>query len=379
MGLDDGVGRARHAGGQRQPGADRRCSRACFLERTDDLAKGHRPCCSASAASASSSRIACPPAAARIARPGRFSHSARCSRSSQAPFSTRSSRRRAGCLSATRGAERRRRTGCRSRSRSRSKASPRSSWSWKLLASLGYLYGAWFHRRLSAVAAFDPGHGRDRRKLLSLPDAAARCTLWLAPDRRACPLADVLGIVPVALGIYSWLRAPSSLPRASTGQGSAPRREPGRPEGRCQPRQRTGMTHHKVNHRKTPERDPAAPKDKEARTFQPARNAEEARSGPCYRRIGRRSFRHRHPRSGRRATRLRHRLDHAADLSADGGHSGNFRVGSAASPAHGIAGNVCRHYPAWVLDIIVATAVFVANTINIAADLARDGRCAASS
>lgn len=38
----------------------------------------------------------------------------------------------------------------------------------------------------------------------------------------------------------------------------------------------------------------------------------------------------------------------------------------------GIAGNVCRHYPVWVLNIIVAL-LFIANTINIAADLAAMG------
>ena len=36
---------------------------------------------------------------------------------------------------------------------------------------------------------------------------------------------------------------------------------------------------------------------------------------------------------------------------------------------HGIAGNACRFYPAFVLNIVVAL-LFVANTINIAADLA---------
>jgi NRAMP (natural resistance-associated macrophage protein)-like metal ion transporter len=36
---------------------------------------------------------------------------------------------------------------------------------------------------------------------------------------------------------------------------------------------------------------------------------------------------------------------------------------------HGISGNVCRHYPAWVLYVVVAL-LFTANTINIAADLA---------
>lgn len=35
---------------------------------------------------------------------------------------------------------------------------------------------------------------------------------------------------------------------------------------------------------------------------------------------------------------------------------------------HGIAGNLCRHYPAWVLYFIV-TLLFVANAINIGADL----------
>ncbi len=38
----------------------------------------------------------------------------------------------------------------------------------------------------------------------------------------------------------------------------------------------------------------------------------------------------------------------------------------------GIAGNVCQHYPAWMVNVIVAL-LFVANTINIAADLAAMG------
>jgi NRAMP (natural resistance-associated macrophage protein)-like metal ion transporter len=38
----------------------------------------------------------------------------------------------------------------------------------------------------------------------------------------------------------------------------------------------------------------------------------------------------------------------------------------------GIAGNVCRHYPAWLLNIVIAL-LFIANTINIAADLAAMG------
>ena len=36
---------------------------------------------------------------------------------------------------------------------------------------------------------------------------------------------------------------------------------------------------------------------------------------------------------------------------------------------HGISGNVCRHYSSWLLYVVV-TLLFVANTINIAADLA---------
>ena len=36
---------------------------------------------------------------------------------------------------------------------------------------------------------------------------------------------------------------------------------------------------------------------------------------------------------------------------------------------HGISGNVCRHYSAWLLNVVVAL-LFIANTINIAADLA---------
>jgi NRAMP (natural resistance-associated macrophage protein)-like metal ion transporter len=38
----------------------------------------------------------------------------------------------------------------------------------------------------------------------------------------------------------------------------------------------------------------------------------------------------------------------------------------------GIAANVCRHYPAWMVNLIVAL-LFVANTINIGADLAAMG------
>jgi Mn2+/Fe2+ NRAMP family transporter len=35
---------------------------------------------------------------------------------------------------------------------------------------------------------------------------------------------------------------------------------------------------------------------------------------------------------------------------------------------HGIAGNLCRHYPGWLLRVIVPL-LFIANTINIGADL----------
>src|SRR4051794_32401052 len=36
---------------------------------------------------------------------------------------------------------------------------------------------------------------------------------------------------------------------------------------------------------------------------------------------------------------------------------------------HGISGNVCRHYSPWLLNAVVAL-LFIANTVNIAADLA---------
>jgi Mn2+/Fe2+ NRAMP family transporter len=35
---------------------------------------------------------------------------------------------------------------------------------------------------------------------------------------------------------------------------------------------------------------------------------------------------------------------------------------------HGISGNLCRHYPNWLLQLIVSL-LFIANTINIGADL----------
>ena len=46
------------------------------------------------------------------------------------------------------------------------------------------------------------------------------------------------------------------------------------------------------------------------------------------------------------------------------------RVGR--TTGHGIAGNLCRHYPAWLLYLIVSL-VFVANAINIGADLSAMG------
>ena len=35
---------------------------------------------------------------------------------------------------------------------------------------------------------------------------------------------------------------------------------------------------------------------------------------------------------------------------------------------HGLAGNICRHYPGWLLQTIVF-ALFIANAVNIGADL----------
>ena len=95
--------------------------------------------------------------------------------------------------------------------------------------------------------------------------------------------------------------------------------------------------------------------------------AQVARPRPDHRRLRRRSLRDRHLQPGRRAARLRHRLDHAADLSADGGDPGNFRP---RRPRHR-----ARHFrqclpalSAWLLNVVVAL-LFIANTINIAADL----------
>src|SRR5690242_10557901 len=46
------------------------------------------------------------------------------------------------------------------------------------------------------------------------------------------------------------------------------------------------------------------------------------------------------------------------------------RVGR--TTGRGIAGNICRHYPNWLLTIVVGL-LFVANVINIAADLGAMG------
>lgn len=46
------------------------------------------------------------------------------------------------------------------------------------------------------------------------------------------------------------------------------------------------------------------------------------------------------------------------------------RVGR--TTGHGIAGNLCRHYPVWLLYAIVSP-VFIANAINIGADLSAMG------
>src|SRR5438093_3491326 len=47
---------------------------------------------------------------------------------------------------------------------------------------------------------------------------------------------------------------------------------------------------------------------------------------PYHRSVGRRPLRHWHLCAGRGATRIRHRMDDAADLSPDGGHSGDQRT-----------------------------------------------------
>ena len=62
-------------------------------------------------------------------------------------------------------------------------------------------------------------------------------------------------------------------------------------------------------------------------SFSIPRCTEGARPRPDHRRVRRRSVGDRHLQPGRRAARLRHRLDHDADVSADGGDPGNFRAG----------------------------------------------------
>ena len=131
------------------------------------------------------------------------------------------------------------------------------------------------------------------------------------------------------------------------------------------------MTHHKVNHRKTPERDPAAPKDKQSEPFSlrgmlkklgPGLVTGASDDDPSG--IGTYSQAGAQLGYGIGWTMLLTFPLMVAIQEISG------RVGRVTG--RGIAGNVCRHYPAWVLNIIVAL-LFVANTINIAADLAAMG------
>jgi Mn2+/Fe2+ NRAMP family transporter len=64
-------------------------------------------------------------------------------------------------------------------------------------------------------------------------------------------------------------------------------------------------------------------------------------------------------------------VDDAVQLSIDGGHSGDSgRIGR--TTGRGVAGNIRRHYPAWLLNLIVGL-LLIANTINIGADLGAMG------
>ncbi len=75
---------------------------------------------------------------------------------------------------------------------------------------------------------------------------------------------------------------------------------------------------------------------------------------------------------GRRPVRLRPGLDHAVQPAVHDHHPGNQRPASAASPAHGIAENLRRHYSPWLVRIIVLL-LLVANIINLGADLGAMG------
>ena len=81
--------------------------------------------------------------------------------------------------------------------------------------------------------------------------------------------------------------------------------------------------HHAHKH---PGSDKPAAKAEPHRPFRFRDAAEGARPRPDHRRVRRRSVGDRHLQPGRRAARLRHRLDHAADVSADGGDPGNLRA-----------------------------------------------------
>lgn len=131
------------------------------------------------------------------------------------------------------------------------------------------------------------------------------------------------------------------------------------------------MTHHNADHRKTPERDKAAPKDKQAEPFSlrgmlnklgPGLITGASDDDPSG--IGTYSQAGAQLGYGIGWTMLLTFPLMVAIQEISG------RVGRVTG--RGIGGNICRHYPAWVLNIIVAL-LFVANTINIAADLAAMG------
>ena len=142
---------------------------------------------------------------------------------------------------------------------------------------------------------------------------------------------DLLGIVPVALGIYLVTRPRQGheSPLVCTEVlRQPPGPEPSSVVARLDPgmadRKQSNPKHHAHKH---PGNDKPAAKAEPHQPFRLRDLCKIARAGPDHRRVRRRSVGDRHLQPGRRAARLRHRLDHAADLSADGGDPGNFRAG----------------------------------------------------
>jgi Natural resistance-associated macrophage protein len=88
---------------------------------------------------------------------------------------------------------------------------------------------------------------------------------------------------------------------------------------------------------------------------------------PDHRSLRRRSLGDRHVQPGRGATRFRHRLDDASHLSADGGDPGNLRAYRAGDGPRDR--RQCLPEFSGSGRLVAGVLLFIANTINVAADL----------